>query len=119
MLGHEIDHAYDTIATSHTHIHRHTVSTAFVDGHQVFLAVEGVVHHLRRNQVVLAQELHLVTLQHRRVIRQLHIAAPQHIDVLFQQEIPLSQLFVRLRQSEELRHLARPLIHLAYYAVSR
>ena len=73
MLGSEIDHTHGTIATGHAHIHLDTVGTSLVDRHQVVDPVDGVIHHLGRYQLILAQELQLVALHHRRVFRQVGI----------------------------------------------
>ena len=94
MIADEIDHAHDTIATSHTHIRLHAISTALVDRHQVLYLVNRVVNHFRRNHLVLTEEFQTRALKGCGVLRQVTIETAQLIDLPLQIEVAEHKLLV-------------------------
>ena len=117
MVRHEVHHAYHTPAAGYAHVHLHAVGTALVDGHQVLRLVHTIVHHLGRNQLILAQELQFVALHHRRVLRQVGIESLQLVHLPFQIEIAGGEFLVGLREGEELRGLTLPLVDLTCHGI--
>ena len=87
VIAHQINHTHDAIATSHTHIHLHTVHTALVDGHQVLKLVQRIIHNLSWNQLVLAQELQFLALHLRGVSRSLGVEPSQLVNLTLQIEV--------------------------------
>ena len=91
MLGYEINHSNDAIATGHTHIHLYAIGGTLVNRHQIVGFVHRIGDHLGRNELILAEKLMFLTLYHRSVVGCLRIKTTQLVDLSFQIEVTQGQ----------------------------
>ena len=87
VIGNEIDHPNNAITTGHAHVHLYTIDGTLVNRNQIIGLVNGVCHHLSRNELILAKKLQLLTLYHCGIVCSLRIETTQLVHLSFQIEI--------------------------------